>query len=288
MRTIIFFIIAVIPVVLSCKQEVDSIPIYKESFDSLPLKKEISYTDDSNKTERGNHSIETIKREKALASTLLPTMGYKAPHRAELTLDLEPSYSKEDEIWIGFNFMVPRSYELDSLNNKRGVMVFQIHSKPEVESSFWNNTWDDYRKNLPFNRPSISLHLKKEKDTYTLFLMYGLNGKPNTAFEDKKWTKVAAQKIEPDRWNSITINYKLGFDDNGYVAMWVNDTAYTSENYRQNRIFGPNMHNNAKPFLKLGLYRFWNDSHEHTVFYNNLVIAGEREEFIKHQYTLEP
>lgn len=247
-----------------------------ENFDKDSLHPKIVNYNKSNITERGEYAQEEIDGQLGLASILKPTISYEAPHRAEFTIDLEEYYNENDEIWIGYDLLVPSSYDLDSINSKRGVVIFQIHSKPTSGSS-----WSDYKKNLPFNRPSIALHLRKNNDKYFVFLMYGLNGKPNTAFEDRKWSKVFEREVAPDMWHHVVFNFRLSHDDQeGYVAMFLDDEKYKSKSFEDYKIYGANMHNDAKPYLKMGFYRYWNDSHTHKVYHDNLSITGSRENYV--------
>jgi hypothetical protein len=242
-----------------------------EDFESFPLTDKLAFHNNSNTTAAGYYKLVEANAGMALRAELQPTVNLKAPHRSEMTMYLDPYY-QDDKMAIAIDFMVPKNWQLDSDNvdNQRRVMILQIHSKPEE-----GQTWEYYQKNLPFNRPAIALYITTRADGIYAELYYGLNGKPDTEFADRKWARVASIPLELDKWNTFNLKYKLAFDDSGFLEASLNDIPMItgSEN---GRAYGANMHNKAKPYLKFGQYRYWADSNTHQVFFDNLKV-GNRE-----------
>lgn len=244
-----------------------------ESFDRWPLGGEVIAIGSGNTTAVGEYHMQLKSGRNAIVSELGPTIDVRSPHRAEFSVELEPFY-QGDSIWLGFDLYIPSEYEVDEGNEKEEVIVFQIHSKPEE-----GQDWAYYQKYLPFNTPSIALSLRKDAGEYVIVLWYGLSGKDEFEFKGYKWKVISEAVLEPDVWNKLVFNYKLGFSDDGYIRAWINDHYYTPFNGQDNRVYGANMHNNAKPYMKMGLYRYWEDSHKHQLFYDNLKIAPNKDRF---------
>jgi Polysaccharide lyase len=260
----------------SCSQPRECDKCFTENFNSFPVNPNIKNYNHSNQTLLGQYDITEIAGQTGFSSSIMPSNNYPVPHRAEFTTQLEEYYNDNDEIWIGFDFLAPSSYELDASNEGYSVVMFQVHSKPTEDSS-----WPEYNKNLPFNRPSIALHLIREGENFKLLLRYGLNGKKGTEFEGRKWVKAYEAPIQPDTWNTVVFNFKLSLEDeDGYIATWINEDGYKNESFEQKKVYGANMHIEAKPYLKMGLYRYWTDSHAHSFFYDNLTIAASQKDFV--------
>ncbi|MBP92772.1 MAG: hypothetical protein CMC55_01500 [Flavobacteriaceae bacterium] len=148
----------------------------------------------------------------------------------------------------------------------RITMIAQIHSRPEK-----GKDWKHYRKNNPFNRPSVGLFYTQRDDGYYLLAYYGLNGKPDTKFEGQRWKKIVEQKIEPDYWHKINLNIKYAFDDTGYISYYLNDKAITEFNGKDYKVYGGNMHNSAPNYFKFGLYRPWKNSTVQRIYFDNFI-----------------
>ncbi|MDC7996788.1 heparin lyase I family protein [Gilvibacter sediminis] len=238
-----------------------------EDFERFPLSDKLGYHTSSTTTTAGYYKLVTIDSRTALRTELGPTENLKGPHRSEMTMDLD-AYYVNDKMSLSIEFMVPESWELDqdNLNNGRRTMILQIHSKPEE-----GQTWAYYQKNLPFNRPAIALYVTSKPEGLFAELYYGLNGKLNTDFADKKWSRVASTPIEKGQWNLFELNYQLAFDDSGYLSANLNSNPLIDA--KDAKAFGPNMHNKARPYLKFGQYRYWTDSHTHHVLFDNLKVG---------------
>ncbi|MEP2936576.1 MAG: heparin lyase I family protein [Gilvibacter sp.] len=244
-----------------------------ENFDQFPFTDQLIFSQESNTTLAGDFLLENSGENAFLNSQLFSTIKVKAPHRAEMSLQLEP-YFENHEVWLGLKFNVPSDYAVDSMNVGRRSMILQLHSKPEEDE-----TWDDYRKNLPFNRPSIALYLVSTKDGYRVDLFYGLNGKSETEFENLKWSKVGTSRIEPDAWNQIDLHFKVSHENDGYLEAWLNKKSLIDLDGKDKKVFGANMHNKALPFLKFGQYRYWADSHLHQVYFDDLKVKPNAEQY---------
>lgn len=245
-----------------------------EHFNTFPLSDQLLYSSPSSTTQAGNYKLERVAGQTALRSELSPTVALKAPHRSEFHLELDPFYSQDQELWAGFKFLVPQDWVLDSVNLGKRLMIFQIHSKPEP-----GQTWKFYQQNLPFNRPSIALYLVTKKEGIWADLYYGLNGKPDFEYSNKKWSKIGSQQIKKDTWLDFKVNFKLGDDDSGFIRAWLNHESFIAKTNSRNTYYGANMHNNALPYMKFGQYRYWKDSHAQVVYYDDLKVHPSAAQF---------
>ena len=94
--------------------------------------------------------------------------------------------------------------------------------------------------------------------------------------------------IESGTWHQLVFNYKLAFDDFGYIRSWMDGEILTEFNGVDNKFYGPNMHNKAQPYLKMGLYRYWEDSNRHAIYFDNLRIGKIEDEFFEYDQTKKP
>lgn len=257
--------------------DIDDNYIY-ERFDSLPLNKAIKINKKGATTKNGRYYIDSIyaklKNSKGALASVLDPVKTRTVQRAEIAMDIDEFYYK-DNAYIAFDFLVPETYIVDENNHGRETMIFQIHSKPNEDE-----TWEYYRNNMPFNRPSIAIYLGKNESDYYLTIRYGLNGDEDKIYKDYKWFLAGYKNIETDKWYTIKLNYKLSETNTGFIRSWVNGESFTPFNGKHNMVYGTNMHNKAIPYLKLGLYRPWPDSHTHTVIYDNLVFTNKIENLL--------
>ncbi|WP_417619333.1 heparin lyase I family protein [Oceanihabitans sediminis] len=257
--------------------------LFYENFDSLPLDKSIRYNSRGTVTENGKYYInkEHVDLEAnnmgALATVLQSNFGKKA-NRAEIEVDIDKHVDKNNISNLSFDFFVPKTYELDLVNEGREVMIFQIHSQPED-----GENWDDYRENIQFNRPSVAVYFGIKDNVHYLTLRYGLNGKPNLDFDNYKWFLAGIKEVQLGTWNTIKLSTKFSITNTGYIQAWLNNESFSAFNGKDNKIYGANMHNNALPYLKMGLYRYWADSHSHEVYYDNLRITSTIEELLSEE-----
>lgn len=257
-----------------------------ENFDSAPLSDQVLFAENSNATAAGNFMLATVANQNGLLTELFPTTAIKAPHRAEMTVQLDP-YFEDNSVWVGIDFNVPTTYQVDSTNTGSRSMIMQVHSKPNPGES-----WSSYQKNLPFNRPCLGFFLVKTENSYRVEMYYGLNGKPDMAYKDREWKLVGKTQIEPDIWNRLEFQIKMSHGEDGFVGAWINQKSLLSADPSSNKVYGANMHNDALPYLKFGQYRYWPDSHLHQVYFDNLKIRSTTSDYfypehIPSQYRLD-
>ena len=264
------------------KQDVYSSGINKnlvfESFDNFPLNENIKIDKKGATTKNGFYYIDSIyaklnNSKGSLASVLEPVKERRV-QRAEIAMDIDEFYYYNNA-FIAFDFLVPDSYKVDEDNLGRETMVFQIHSKPTADQD-----WDYYRKFMPFNRPSIAIYLGKNEHTYYLSLRYGLNGDNDKEYKSYKWFLAGYKEIEAKTWYTIKLNFELSDNNTGFIQAWINGDDFTPFNGKHNKVYGANMHNDALPYLKLGLYRPWPDSHKHEVYFDNLIFGKKIEHIL--------
>lgn len=180
----------------------------------------------------------------------------------EDTLNVEKYYQWE--------FKIPSNQSLDSINMGRITMIAQIHSRPEK-----GKDWKHYKKNNPFNRPSVGLYYTEREDGYYLLAFYGLNGKPDTKFEGLRWKKIVEHKINADTWYKMNLNIKYEFDDSGHISFFLNDSPITEFNGKDYKVYGGNIHNSAPNYFKFGLYRPWKNSTTQRIYFDNFISSFE-------------
>jgi len=246
-----------------------------EKFDSLPLNKAIKpHIKGSTATYYKDTIFSQLKDDDGAIASVMGPMDKRMVQRAEFSLQLDKYYYKKNA-YLAFDFLVPSTFDVDENNLGRETMIFQIHSKPNK-----GETWQYYKDQMPYNRPSIAIYLGKNKSNYYLSLRYGLNGDTDKAYKDYKWFLAGYKNIEPNEWHTIKLNYKLSDTNTGFIQSWINGKSFTPFNGKHNKIYGAKMHNEAPPYLKFGLYRAWPDTHTHEVDYDNLVIANKLENLL--------
>ncbi|WP_417237351.1 hypothetical protein, partial [Bizionia paragorgiae] len=59
----------------------------------------------------------------------------------------------------------------------------------------------------------------------------------------------------------------------GYIAAWLNEKPYTPFNGVDNKVYGANMHNKRQSYLKIGYYRYWDNSYPTEIFFDYVKVA---------------
>nr|WP_262901871.1 polysaccharide lyase [Psychroflexus lacisalsi] len=176
--------------------------------------------------------------------------------------------------FLSFSFKVPNNLKFDEENLGRETMICQWHSKPAPGKG-----WRAYKKYMKYNRPSVALYLTTNNNQdYYLLLRYGNNGKSQFEKKDYKWSTITVQKIEIDKWHDMMFEIKWSFTNAGYIAVWMNNEPFTPFNGMDNRAYGPNMHNESPAYFKFGQYRYWDDSNDQEVYFDELRVGNSFEE----------
>ena len=206
-------------------------------------------------------TIEEINNVEALKLTLFPKQLHKQAkgYRSEIALVGGNPTNKEE--WFEFSFMIPKSNVLDSVNIGKEVSIAQFHSgKPKNGIQ-------------PFNRPSIQFLYLEQYEKKMILLRYGWNGIEGGIHEGHKWNLVALEEIKHGKWYKLRVNIHWSLSNTGYIAVWLNNKPLTPYNGVNNRVYGANMHNQRQSYLKLGYYRYWDNSSPTSIYFDYIKVA---------------
>lgn len=197
-----------------------------------------------------------------------------SPKRGEISIRL---YAPIGTVkYYSLSVQIPESFVLDQNNLGRETLIFQWHSRPAP-----GKTWDDYRVELQFNRPSVAVFLTtNDNKNFYLVLRYGNNGKKGFDAEGHFWSIVGLSKIELSKWYDFTFEIKWSDKNDGFVAAWLNNEPFTPFNGYSNRVFGANMHNVSPVYFKFGQYRYWDDTHSLDVYYDEFRVGNSLKEVL--------
>jgi hypothetical protein len=207
-----------------------------------------------------------------LLTEMNPTGVSGKSKRAEYGITAYDSIGKRK--FLSFTIKIQKDFKYDQVNLGRETMICQWHSKPAP-----GKDWSHYRANNEFNRPSVALYVTtNDNKNYYLVLRYGNNGK--TQFNHKKdvWSSIALKKIDIGQWINLVFEIKWSFNNDGYIASWINNEPFTPFNGLHNRVYGANMHNKSPAYFKFGQYRYFDDSNQHQVFFDELRVADDFDE----------
>lgn len=228
-------------------------------------------------TKNNGYKIDTISKSGRYEDNFLKTITrqtgeYGVAKRSEFSVKLYDSIN--DIKFLSFSFKIPNSLKYDDINLGRETMICQWHSKPAP-----GKDWKHYKKYIKYNRPNVALYLTTNNNQdYYLVLRYGNNGKPQFEYKDYRWSTIATKKIEKDKWYDMVFEIKWSFTNSGYIAAWLNNEPFTPFNGLHNKAYGPNMHNKSPAYFKFGQYRYWDDSNEHEIYFDELRIGDSFEE----------
>ena len=76
----------------------------------------------------------------------------------------------------------------------------------------------------------------------------------------------------------MAFEIKWSFQNDGYIASWINNKPFTRFNGYHNKVYGANMHNKSPAYFKFGQYRYWDDSHTHEVYFDELRVGNSLNE----------
>jgi hypothetical protein len=221
------------------------------------------------------YSLYSIINDKSIAIedgllklTLFSGQRHKTANGFRAELVLKTGNINNDEQWFEWSFMIPKSYKIDPSNVGKEVSIAQFHSirNKNAEPKL-------------FNRPSVQFLYLEQYGKNILLLRYGQNGEPGEKFENKKWQIIALNdSIEKGQWYQIRLNIKWSKSNTGYIATWLNNKPFTPFNGVDNRVYGANMHNDRQSYLKIGYYRYWDNSTPTEIFYDYIKTAQSFEE----------
>lgn len=176
--------------------------------------------------------------------------------------------------FFALSFKLPKRLKFDKENLGKEIMISQWHSKPAPYKD-----WNHYRKYNPFNRPSIALYITtNDNKNFYVLLRYGNNGKNEFEFKSEVWSIIALKKIKQEEWYDIAFEIKWSFQNDGYIASWIDNKPFTPFNGYHNKIYGANMHNKSPAYFKFGQYKYWDDSHRHEVYFDELRVGNSLDE----------
>lgn len=149
-----------------------------------------------------------------------------------------------DRISYEFEFMLPNDFLADK--GSRWWAIAQWHDQPNItEGESW--------KNFPRRSPPVSLYIEERNGVLGVGVNYYITG-------EKSWNP-----INRGSWNKARFDFFWRNDENGELVFFLN-----GQDIR--RFAGPNMHNNYKHYLKIGMYRHPEIATNNDVFFKNLKI----------------
>ncbi|MER3319465.1 MAG: heparin lyase I family protein [Allomuricauda sp.] len=208
-------------------------------------------------------NLESIDDQNVLKLTLNQGEEHKQAKGYRSELALVGGNPKNEEQWYEWSFMIPEDYTIDEKNMGREVSIAQFHSIRN-------------KKKEPklFNRPSVQFLYMEQYGKNVLLLRYGWNGQKGAKYENHKWKIIALDDdFIKGKWHKVRINIKWSLTNDGYIAVWLNDKPFTPYNGVNNKVYGANMHNKKQSYLKLGFYRYWDDSNTHDMYFDYVKAA---------------
>ena len=208
-------------------------------------------------------NLESIDEQNVLKLTLNQGEEHKQAKGYRSELALVGGNPKSEEQWYEWSFMIPEDYTIDEKNMGREVSIAQFHSIRN-------------KKKEPklFNRPSVQFLYMEQYGKNILLLRYGWNGAEGSKYQNHKWKIIALDDdFIKGKWHKVRINIKWSLTNDGYIAVWLNDKPFTPYNGVNNKVYGANMHNKRQSYLKLGFYRYWDDSNTHDMYFDYVNVA---------------
>ena len=92
------------------------------------------------------------------------------------------------------------------------------------------------------------------------------------------WSSIALKKINLEQWINLVFDLKWSFNNDGYIASWIDNEPFTPFNGMHNKVYGANMHNKSPTYFKFGQYRYFDDSNRHQILFDELRVADNFEE----------
>jgi hypothetical protein len=168
---------------------------------------------------------------KALKLTVLPNQIVGKGSRAQIVFLDADSHGQEG--WYRWRFQIPTEYQDD--NKGRRQTIAEWKKKPEPASA-------NYKENIS----AIRFDYGNREDMHRVTFSYGTGDKNH---------KVNSKKVQKGVWYTLTVHLLLSVAPAGFAEVWLNDSAMTPFNGKDNRYYGSNMYTLDPVSLKIGLDR---------------------------------
>jgi hypothetical protein len=172
--------------------------------------------------------------------------------RAEVSFD--PVRRAGEELWVAWDHLVPADFAFPASypDGEPWMLMGQFHDQPDVQAG---ESWDDFAS----ESPPILLGFGKLDGVTKLGVNYGVA----TDLE---------QEVIVDyplgEWHRWTLHLRWSEGDDGFGEFWLDGEEVAS--FR-----GPNLHNAAGNYLKLGLYRDPAIRTDNVVLIDGLAVGSE-------------
>ncbi len=170
--------------------------------------------------------------------------------RAEISVDYP--HQSGDTVRYAWRFMVPKGFQSDAPQN-RWWIIGQWHDQPNRDRG---ESWDGF----PSNSPPVLLSIGELDGRLGIGMAYG----PDQS------QKRGPFFIEPGRWHSIAVEIRWAQSADGRAVLFLDDMNQPTAEFD-----GPNMHNDFRHFLKLGMYRHPEIATDNWIYLDDLTITTQ-------------
>ena len=185
--------------------------------------------------------------------------------RSEMKIQYHPELNYLSN--YSFRFMLPESFFAQ--DEKPGILI--IHQ--------WHDQADpgfDWGTQKKITHPAIYLFIdRKEGGTYFLTFRTGLE----TGNINETVTSVWEEELVPNRWYNFScevlwhiysnVGYALPVLDGKYFYKQDTDKKTEMGNSESHKIYRRNMYNGDGNYVKIGLYKFGNEKHNRTIYFDD-------------------
>ena len=171
--------------------------------------------------------------------------------RAEVSFD--PARRSGEELWVAWDHLVPVSFAFpaDYPAGEPWMLMGQFHDQPDVEAG---QTWSD----LDAESPPVLMAFGKRDGRTVMAVNYGIaTGREQETVVD----------YPTGVWHRWTLHLRWSTGDDGFGVFSLDGEEVAS-------FVGPNAHNDAGNFLKLGLYRSQDIHTDNVVLYDDLAVGS--------------
>jgi hypothetical protein len=150
--------------------------------------------------------------------------------RAELSVDYP--FEQGETVRYSWRFMLPKDFVSDTPKN-RWWLIGQWHDQPNQKKG---ESWQGF----PAHSPPVAIGLGELDGRLAISLSYG----------SPRMRNFGAFTVERGKWHSIAVVIRWSQGSDGKAAVFLDDLTKPTIIAE-----GPNMHNDYRHYLKLGMYR---------------------------------
>jgi Polysaccharide lyase len=172
--------------------------------------------------------------------------------RAEICVDYP--FVQGETVRYSWRFMLPKDFISDAPKN-RWWLIGQWHDQPNKKLG---ETWEAF----PSFSPPVLLGLGELEGKPAITLSYG----PTNS--EVKQRVVGPVFLERGKWHSIIFVIRWSQGPEGKASMFLDDLSNPAMSAE-----GPNMNNDYRPYLKLGMYRHPDISTDNWIYVDDLEIS---------------